>query len=52
MWEAANSNLHLAAVTGIVSNVYRQPERKPDYMPKISECFNYRRINNSIDKMN
>ena len=52
MWEAANSNLHLAAVTGIVSTVYRQPERKTDYMPKMSECFNYRRINKSINKMN
>ena len=40
MWEAANSNLHLAAVTGVVSTVYRQPERNTDCMPKMSECFN------------
>jgi hypothetical protein len=52
MWEAASSNLHVAAVTGIVSTAYRQPERDIDYMPKMSECFNYRRINKSINKMN
>jgi len=44
MWEAASSNLHLAAVTGIVSTVYRQPQRDTDYVPKMSECFNYRII--------
>jgi hypothetical protein len=52
MWEAASSNLHLAAVNAIVSTVYRQPERDIDYMLKMSECFTYRRINESINKIN
>lgn len=52
MWEAAISNLHLATVTRIVSSGCRQPERDIDYKPNMSECFNYSRINKSINRMN